>query len=209
MADPQPTVFVIDDDPSLRRGVERLLRTEGYEVECFDSAAAYFARAAHAGPGCLLVDLAMPGMDGLEMQARLAQDARSLPIVFLSGHADIPASVRAMKMGAVDFLTKPVDAGVLLPALRAALARHAGERMRRAEQTRREARLARLTDREHEVLHFVVAGLRNKVIAARLGITEKTVKAHRAHIMEKTGATSLPDLVRLAAGGPPGATDAG
>lgn len=202
MHDARPVVFVIDDDDSLRRALERLLRAEGYAVEAFASARAYLQRPVHHGRGCLVLDLAMPDVDGLELQARLASEAQALPIVFLSGHADIPASVRAMKAGAVDFLTKPADADALLAAVRAALGR-------REQQLDTRTRLAGLSPREREVMRLVVAGLRNKQIAARLGITEKTVKAHRARVMEKTGATSLADLVRLAAddrAGPP--TDA-
>lgn len=194
-----PVVFVVDDDDSLRRGLERLLRAEGYTVEAFESAQAYLQRPPHEGPGCLVLDLAMPGVDGLELQARLAREAQALPVVFLSGHADVPASVRAMKTGAVDFLTKPADADALLAAVRAALER-------RAQQLGTNARLAGLSPRERDVMRLVVTGLRNKQIAAQLDITEKTVKVHRARVMEKTGATSLADLVRLAADdrtGPP------
>ncbi|KPK04567.1 MAG: hypothetical protein AMJ64_13295 [Betaproteobacteria bacterium SG8_39] len=192
MPEARPVVFVIDDDASLRRALERLLRTEGYAVEGFASAQAYLARAPYDGPGCLLLDLAMPGIDGLELQQRLTRDAASLPIVFLSGHANVPESVNAMKMGAVDFLTKPADDADLLAAVRAAL-------LQRDTQLAARERLATLSAREREVMHLVVEGLRNKEIAARLGITEKTVKVHRARAMEKTGATSLPELVRLAA----------
>ena len=199
MAEQRPVVFVVDDDASLRRAIERLLRSAGYEVECFAGAQAYLQRAAYDGPGCLLLDLAMPQIDGLELQARLAQDAQALPIIFLSGHADVPASVQAMKMGAHDFLTKPVEEEVLLAAVRTSLARCNDLLSARAESAARHARLAPLSQREREVLQLVVAGLRNKVIASRLGVTEKTIKVHRAHIMEKTGARSLPELVRLAA----------
>lgn len=190
MAEARPTVFIIDDDDSLRRALERLLSAEGYAVEGFASAEAYLARDPHDGLGCLLLDVAMPGIDGLALQARLARDAEALPIVFLSGHADIPASVRAMKLGAVDFLTKPADDESLLAAIGAALGRHAA-------RLQGQARLAALSTREREVMGFVVEGLRNKEIAARLGITEKTVKVHRARVMEKTGARSLAELVRL------------
>jgi FixJ family two-component response regulator len=193
MPEMRTTVFVVDDDDSLRRALERLLRAEGYTVEGFASAEAYLARAAHEGPGCLLLDLALPGIDGLALHARLARDAEALPVVFLSGHADIPASVRAMKLGAIDFLTKPADDKVLLAAVRAALAR-------RAVQLDGHSRLAALSEREREVMNLIVQGLRNRQIAAQLGITERTVKAHRARVMEKTGAASLPELVRLVTG---------
>ncbi|KPK16469.1 MAG: hypothetical protein AMJ67_14445 [Betaproteobacteria bacterium SG8_41] len=202
MPEAKPTVFVVDDDDSLRRALERLLRAAGYAVEGFASAQAYLARARYHGPGCLLLDLAMPEIDGLELQARLVHDAEVLPIVFLSGQADIPASVRAIKLGAVDFLTKPADDDALLAAVGAALAR-------RAEQLQGQARLAALSAREREVMYLVVQGLRNKQIAAQLGVTEKTVKVHRARVMEKTGARSLAELVRLVGGEgmgrPPGA----
>ncbi|KPK18237.1 MAG: hypothetical protein AMJ67_10965 [Betaproteobacteria bacterium SG8_41] len=194
MAEAPPTVFIIDDDDSLRRALERLLSAEGYAVETFASTEAYLARPPHDGLGCLLLDVAMPGIDGLALQARLARDADALPIVFLSGNADIPASVRAMKLGAVDFLTKPADDENLLAAIGAALGR-------RAAQLQGQARLAALSAREREVMRLVVQGLRNKQIAAQLGITEKTVKVHRAHVMEKTGARSLAELVRLVGGG--------
>jgi FixJ family two-component response regulator len=155
MPDSAPIVFVVDDNASLRRALKRLLRAAGYAVETYASAQAYLARVPYDGPGCVVLDLAMPEIDGLDLQARLAQDVDALPIIFVSGHADVPASVRAMKVGAVDFLTKPVDETLLLAALR----------------------------------------------TARLGITEKTVRVHRAHVMEKTGARSLPELLRLVAAG--------
>ena len=191
MVDERPVVFVVDDDDSFRRALARLLRVEGYAAELFGSARAYLERAPYDGPGCLVVDLAMPGIDGLELQARLARDAEALPLVFVSGHADVASSVHAMKMGAVDFLTKPVDAEALLSAIQTALSRQAIRRDVRA-------RFARLSGREREVMRLVVQGLLNKQIAAQLGIAEKTVKVHRARVMEKTGSASLADLVRLA-----------
>ena len=195
-----PIVFVVDDDASLRRALARLLRTAGYASATYADARSYLARAPHDGPCCLILDLAMPEIDGLQLQAHLAQDAHAPPIIFLSGHGSIPDSVQAMKMGAVDFLTKPADREKLCAAVRTALARHAALTSARGEEAARQSRLAKLSTREQEILHYVVAGLRNKQIAARLAITEKTVKVHRAHIMEKTGARSVPELVLLAAG---------
>ena len=192
MAEALPVVFVVDDDHSFRRALERMLRVEGYAVEVFASARAYLERAPYDGPGCLLLDLAMPGIGGLELQARIARDEQALPIVFVSGHPDVKSGVHAMKMGAVDFLTKPVDSEVLLGAIRTALSRQAARLHARA-------RLALLSRREHQVLGLVVQGLLNKQIAAQLGIAEKTVKVHRARVMEKTSSASLADLVRLAA----------
>jgi FixJ family two-component response regulator len=192
VAEAAPIVFIVDDDESLRRALGRLLRTAGYAVESFADAAAYLAREPHAGPGCLLLDLAMPGIDGLELQRRMAEERDALPVVFLSGHAQVPQCASAMKQGAVDFLTKPVDEDQLLAALGAALAR-------RDASLQRGSRLAGLSAREREVMHLVAAGMRNKETARRLGISEKTVKVHRARVMEKTGAVSLPELVRLLA----------
>lgn len=189
---PSPKVFVVDDDPSVRRGLERLIRAGGYQVESFESAEAYLESPTDVGVACVLVDLRMTGMDGLELQNRLRYRRGSLPVVFLTGHGDIPSSVRAMKAGAVDFLTKPVDEKDLFRAINAALT------IARASQGAR-ARVGRLTPREYEVMRGVIAGMMNKEIALALGIAEKTVKVHRGKVMLKAGTSSVPELVRLCA----------
>lgn len=190
MSDAAPIVFVVDDDASFRDALQRLLNAHGYHVESFASALAYRAREPYQGPGCLLLDLAMPGIDGLQLQASLGEDHDALPIIFLSGYAQLPDGVKAMKQGAADFLAKPVDEQMLFEALRSALAQ-SESRLRRRE------RLAMLSDREHQVMQLVVEGLRNKQIAQRLGIAEKTAKVHRARVLEKTGVSSVAELVRL------------
>jgi FixJ family two-component response regulator len=191
------TVFVIDDDPSVRRALERQLRTAGFRVETFESAQAYVARAPQAAIACIVTDVRMPGMSGLDLQDSLAQAGRALPMVFITGHGDIPTTVRAMKGGAVNFLPKPFAERDILAAVAEAL-----ERSRAIERERREigslrARYEALTAREREVLALVAAGLLNKVIADRLGIQETTIKVHRGRVMEKMGAASLADLVRM------------
>jgi FixJ family two-component response regulator len=196
-ADAAGTVFVIDDDPSVRRALERQLRTAGFRVEAFESAQDYVARAPQAAIACIVTDVRMPGMSGLDLQDSLAQAGGALPMVFITGHGDIPTTVRAMKGGAVNFLPKPFDEREILAAVAEAL-----ERSRAIEQERREigslrARHEALTDREREVLALVVAGLLNKVIADRLGIQESTIKVHRGRVMEKMAAASLADLVRM------------
>jgi FixJ family two-component response regulator len=196
-ADAAGTVFVIDDDPSVRRALERQLRTAGFRVETFESAQDYVARAPRAGIACIVTDVRMPGMSGLALQDSLAQAGGALPMVFITGHGDIPTTVRAMKGGAVNFLPKPFAEREILAAVAEAL-----ERSRAIERERREleglrARHEALTDREREVLALVVAGLLNKVIADRLGIQESTIKVHRGRVMEKMAAASVADLVRM------------
>jgi FixJ family two-component response regulator len=192
------TVYVVDDDPGVLRAVTRLLQASGHEVESFDSPAAFLQRHDPAVPGCLVLDLSMPELDGLALQNRLAAAGGSRPIVFISGHADIPASVRAMKAGAVDFLTKPFSDEVLLAAIDVALERSRTS-CRMADEIRTlNQRLGSLTAREREVFEHVVAGRLNKLIAQRLGAAEKTVKVHRARVMHKMQASSLADLVRMA-----------
>jgi FixJ family two-component response regulator len=196
-ADAAGTVFVIDDDPSVRRALERQLRTAGFRVETFESAQDYVARAPRAGIACIVTDVRMPGMSGLALQDSLAQAGGALPMVFITGHGDIPTTVRAMKGGAVNFLPKPFAEREILAAVAEAL-----ERSRAIERERREtgslrARYEALTAREQEVLALVVAGLLNKVIADRLGIQESTIKVHRGRVMEKMAAASVADLVRM------------
>lgn len=190
-------VFIVDDDASVRTGLERLLRAAGHDAETFSSAREYLEREAFEGIGCLLLDVAMPGMSGLELQSMLFAHENAMPVVFLTGHGDIPASVQAMKLGAEDFLTKPVDEDTLLSAISAALDRHRQLVAERRHMDSLRHRFATLSPRELEVMHLVVSGLMNKQVAAQLGISEKTVKVHRARVMEKTGSHSLAELVRL------------
>ena len=190
-------VFVIDDDPSVRRALERQLRTAGFRVETFASAQDYVARAPQAAIACIVTDVRMPGMSGLDLQASLAQAGCALPMVFITGHGDIPTTVRAMKGGAIDFLSKPFAEREILAVVAEAL-----ERSRELDRAREDAkglraRFQALTPREREVLALVAAGLPNKIIADRLGVAEATIKVHRGRVMEKMGAASLPDLVRM------------
>src|SRR5512139_272659 len=191
------TVFVVDDDASVRRGLTRLLRAMGLGVEAFDSADSFLARAPLEGPGCVLLDVQMPGMDGLELQERMAQAGIWLPVVFLTGKGDIPMSVHAMKHGAVDFLVKPVDETALVRALDQAIRRQAAEAATRQNRDSIMERLDRLSAREREVLEQVLQGRLNKQIAFELGITEKTVKAHRGRVMEKMEAGTVAELVHM------------
>ena len=191
------TVFVVDDDTSVRRSTERLVRPLGFAVQTFASAREFLDGARLDRPGCLVLDLHMPGMSGLDLQRELAGRDVEIPIIFLTGRGDIPTTVRAMKAGAVEFLTKPVKPRELLSAIREAI-----ERGRAAHRTRREIallreRYERLTPREREVLPLIAAGLLNKQIAGELAASERTVKFHRAHIMKKMEAESLAELVRM------------
>ena len=198
MKRPVERVYVVDDEPAVRRSLWRLLRSSGYEVATFASAEEFLEKLDADAAGCAVLDVSMPGLDGLALQQRLARRHVPLPIVFLTGRGDIPASVTAMKAGAEDFLTKPVDEGVLFDAIRRALDR--GRKTREATRRRDEVRerLESLTPREREVLEGVVAGRLNKQIAGDLGIAEKTVKVHRGRVMEKLGAGSVAELVHLA-----------
>jgi FixJ family two-component response regulator len=190
-------VCVIDDDPAVRKALVRLLRSAGLVAEAFASAAEFLAREGDAGVGCIVLDVRMPGVDGMELQARLGAAGADLPILFLTGHGDIPMSVEAMKRGAVDFLTKPVDEDALLRAVHEALRRHQADRTERLETQRLRIRLESLTPREQEVLGWVITGALNKQIAGRLGIAEKTVKIHRGRVMQKLGVATLAELVQI------------
>jgi len=192
----EPCVSVVDDDELVLKSLERLLRSGGYAVRTFPSSHDYLAQRP-AGPGCVVLDMSMPGLSGLELQKRLADSGDPCPVVFLSGRADIPATVEAMKAGAVDFLTKPIERDKLLRSVRTALERDAADRAARERRDSIAARAASLTAREREVLDLVAEGLLNKQIAARLGTAEKTVKVHRARAMRKMGAGSVAELVRL------------
>jgi len=198
MSNAKPTIHVVDDDASFRTAITRLLRAAGYESRCYPSAVEFLAAAPGAAPGCVLLDLHMPGPSGLDLQEALAKAEHPLPVVFLTGHGDIPTSVQAMREGAEDFLTKPVKKETLLPAIERALARDTRERAARAQQHEWQARYDTLTPREREVMALVVSGMLNKQIAGDLGTVERTVKAHRAQVMEKMQVTSLADLVRIA-----------
>ena len=192
------TIFLVDDDASVLRALSRVLREEGWNVETFESAEAFLARRDPKAEGCLVLDVTMPGLDGLELQRRLAAAGESLPIVFVTGHGDIPMSVRAIKAGATDFLTKPVQAQVLVAAVRAAIDHHASVRQALAETAELRRRLASLTSREREVLAALAAGRLNKQIAADLGVVEQTVKFHRARIMERMQAKTIAELMHIA-----------
>ena len=191
-------VALVDDDPSVLKGLRRLLAAAGFEVAAFDSPQQFLDRYVADTFGCLVLDVAMPGVNGMELQQQLAARDSTLPIVFLTGHGDVPMSVQAMKRGAADFLTKPVDEKDLLAAIQSALEKCRALRKARSETAEIEHRLATLTPREREVLTHIVAGKRNKQVAAELGTVEKTIKVHRARAMEKMQARSLVELVRLA-----------
>jgi FixJ family two-component response regulator len=194
-----PTICVVDDDAAVRKSLVRVLRAHGFAVEVADSSEAFLARLDADPPACLILDVNLPELDGLELQRRLAEDGRSVPIVFLTGHGDIPTSVRAIKNGAVDFLTKPVSAEILIAAVRAALENDASERLARSEDAELRRRFQCLSSREREVLAGLVAGKLNKQVAADLGIAEQTVKFHRARIMERMQAKSAAELMLFAA----------
>jgi len=193
-----PVILVIDDDISVRRGVTRLLGSAGYRTETYASADEFLARPVPPGPTCVVLDIAMPGVDGLELQERMQDDGRDLPIVFVTGKGDVPSSVRAMKHGAVDFLLKPFTADQLLGAVSVALERGRKTAAERQELAGLQARFDTLTAREREVFSLIVVGLLNKQVASRLGTSEKTVKAHRARVMEKMTVGSFAELVRAA-----------
>ncbi|HXH83994.1 MAG TPA: response regulator transcription factor [Candidatus Tectomicrobia bacterium] len=192
------TVFVVDDDPSVRKSLTRLIALAGYPVEAFASAAEFLARERQPGPCCLVLDVRMPGITGLELQETLAGAGHRMPIVFVTGQGDVAMSVRAMKAGALDFLTKPFDAKDLLVAIERAVARDLHDLDDEARVTEVRARVRALTPREAQVFALVVTGMLNKQIAADLGIAEKTVKVHRARVMDKMRAASVAELVRLA-----------
>jgi FixJ family two-component response regulator len=194
---PLPVVHVVDDDPSFSRAVSRRHEAEGFEVVTFDSAEAFLS-ALTDGPGCVVLDLRMPGAGGLDVQEALARRADPLPVVFLTGHGDVHSSVRAMKAGAVDFLTKPVTGDELVEAVRRAIGLDESARASRRQARDLRARYARLTRREREVFALVARGLLNKQIAGELGMAERTVKAHRGRVMEKMELQSVAELALAA-----------
>jgi FixJ family two-component response regulator len=191
------TVVIVDDDPSVLLALSRLLRSAGWNTATFASPDEFLSRYDLAQPGCLLLDVAMPGLNGLQLQLRLSERGCLLPIIFLTGRGNIPTSVRAMKAGAIDFLTKPVRDKALLEAIQVAVEKDRLARRARAEAASIAGRLGALTPREQEVLRHVIAGRLNKQIASDLGTTEQTIKVHRARVMEKMGVGSVAELVRV------------
>jgi FixJ family two-component response regulator len=198
MTEAEPIVFVVDDDMSVRRSTERLIRSAGFKVQTFTSARDFQKSPRVEGPGCLVLDVRMPGLSGMELQRELSQAGINIPVVFITGHGDIPMSVRAMNAGALEFLTKPFRGNDLLDAVRTAIARDQTAHKERSETGDLRECYEQLTPREREVMALVVAGLLNKQVAGELATTERTIKFHRAHIMQKMGADSLADLVRMA-----------
>jgi FixJ family two-component response regulator len=190
-------VFVVDDDPSMRRSLESLLRSVGHEVRLFASAPEFMQAVRSDTPGCLVLDVRLPGMSGLAFQQELSKAGVALPVIFITGHGDVPMTVRAMKAGAVEFLTKPFDDQVLLDAVHAALERDRARRRDAAKLAKLRARYGALTERERQVMSYVVAGSMNKRIADELGLSVVTVKVHRGQVMRKMQARSVAELVRM------------
>jgi FixJ family two-component response regulator len=192
-------VFVVDDDVSVRDSLAALVRCAGWRPETFSSAKDFLSRTRDGSPSCLVLDVELPDLNGLELQARMATDGTAMPIIFITGYGDIPMSVRAMKAGAAEFLTKPFEPDVMLQAIRVALERSQASLAHASEIKALRVRYERLTRREREVFAWVVSGLLNKQVGAELGMTEATVKAHRGQVMQKMEADSLAELVRIAA----------
>jgi FixJ family two-component response regulator len=195
----KPIVFVVDDDISVRESLEALIRCEGWESETFASAEAFLDRPRVLAPSCLILDVSLPDLNGLDLQKRIASDRKDMPIIFITGHGDVPMTVKAMKAGAVEFLTKPFGDEALLSAIRHSIDRSQNALRREAETGTLRDCYGSLTPREKEVLVLVVSGLSNKQVGVELGISEITVKAHRGRVMQKMHADSLPSLVKIAA----------
>jgi len=196
---PRGTVHIVEDDESQRRALARFVEASGYHVKTYESADGFLAAPATEAPACVILDLRLPGQSGLDVQQMLAERPEALPVVFLSGYGAVPDSVRAMKSGAVDFLTKPVDGDVLLSAIGHALARDTQTRSARSRRSALQERYERLTSREREVFAHLISGQLNKQVGFDLGITERTVKLHRHQVLEKMEADSIAELVRIAA----------
>jgi FixJ family two-component response regulator len=193
-------VFVVDDDISVRESLELLISSAGWRPVLFESASQFLEHVRVTAPSCLVLDVSLPDLNGLELQARVATEQASMPIIFITGHGDVPMTVRAMKAGAIEFLMKPFNGEVLLSAVRNALERSQAAQLHEAELRALRDSYASLSRREREVMAFVVSGFLNKQVGAQLGISEITVKAHRGKVMHKMKASSLPDLVNMAAG---------
>jgi len=198
MTELNPTIYVVDDDPSVRDSTQMLLKSVGFNVKTFGSAQDFLKADLQEDLGCLVLDVRMPGMSGLDLQEKLVAAKTPLPVIFITGHGTVPLSVRAMKAGAVDFLQKPFEEQDLLDAINRAVARQRERKLKADESEKLQQRLEALTPREYEVFSLLVAGMANKEIAYELGTSERTIKAHRARIMEKMNAGSLVDLVRFA-----------
>lgn len=194
----KPTVFIVDDDQAIRNSLKWLIESVAMEVKTFESADAFIKNYYPGRSGCLLLDVRMPGMSGLELQEYLAEKRINIPVIIITGHGDVPMAIRAMKAGAVDFIEKPFNDELLLESIRHALLLDEQQRDKQTHKAEIATRLARLTPREHEVMAMVTAGKANKEIASALGVSAKTVEAHRARVMEKMQASSLADLVRMA-----------